>query len=142
MAIGQVGQPAPALMLTSAVDGSSIDLADVFRRHACTLLLFDGATPTPAGYKRLVGLALDAAARWGDRVAAHIVTSGNDRPFEIPCAVGILFDDRNDVATTYGAATEQAYAIDAKGIITLHASPVDAAAVLAHLASAIQHEEG
>jgi hypothetical protein len=82
-------------------------------------------------------MALDLAARWGDRVAPYIVTHRNDRPFEIPCAVGILFDDRSDLEAGYPGERERAYVIDSRGLVTLRAEPADASAVTAHVASAL-----
>jgi hypothetical protein len=68
-------------------------LAEVFAAHERTVLLYDGAAASPEVYKTLVGLALDVQTRFGERVAVFVVTQRNDRPFEIPCEVPILFDD-------------------------------------------------
>lgn len=123
----------PDVVVTSAVDGAHVRLAKLFEEHAFTVLLIDGATPTNESYKRLVGIALDIAARWGARVGAYLVTRRNERPFEVPCEVPILFDDQGEVAATYWSETERAYVIDARGDTTLTMAPADAAALFAHL---------
>lgn len=114
--------------MRSAVDGSDVDLRAVFAAHEHTLLLYDGAAPTSAVYKTLVGLALAVAERFGQRVAAYIVTSRNDRPFEIPCEVGILFDLEHAPP-----ATDRAAIVDPQGELAFVLAPVDATVILARL---------
>jgi len=128
----ETGEKAPDALVTSAVDGERIHLTNLFADHAFTVLLVDGDAPTSDGYKTLVGLALALVARWGERVASYVVTHRNERPFEIPCAVRILFDDRRELQAGFGA-----YVIDSDGHVTFRVEPADATAVMAHLASVL-----
>lgn len=123
---------------TSAIDGGSVDLVDVFSSHVSTVLLFDGPTPTSTTYKTLVGIALEIAARWEDRVACYIVTRRTDRPFEIPCEAAILFDDRGELEVVFPGEAERVFVIDPQGVVALRLQPADATALMAHLTATLQ----
>jgi 2-polyprenyl-6-methoxyphenol hydroxylase-like FAD-dependent oxidoreductase len=110
-------------------------LFSLLRHNGSTLLLFDGAAPTPAGYANLVDIARRASQRWSAHVVPWIVVPRRARPPELADAEHVLLDPRGALHRRYGAGSECLYVLRPDGYVGFRNQPASWNALEEHLAS-------
>ena len=113
----------------------STQLVDLLRHERSTLLLFDGAAPTPEGYANLAGIARRVRERWDAAVRGWIVIPRRARPAHLEGEPNVLLDVRGALHRRYGAGSECLYLIRPDGYVGFRSQPAIAKALEAHLAS-------
>lgn len=99
-----------------------------------TLLLFDGAAASEAGYRGLVELAARVEARFPGLVAVCIVVPHEQRPAALAEWAGeVLLDAAGAVHERYGARSESLYLIRPDGYVGYRSQPADADKLVAYL---------
>ena len=121
-------------MLDGAVrrDGAATRLSRVVTGDRFTLLLFDGRATTASGYASLAAIAQRVRARFGDRIATHVVVATDARPRELPADVAVLHDVERELEKRYAAATECLYLVRPDLYIGFRSQPADGDALLAY----------
>lgn len=110
-------------------------LHDLLRGTHHTLLLFDGAAPTPAGYRTLLRAAAEVEAAWGGRVRPRLVVPRAEAPPELAeSATWTLLDPDGALHARYGAGAECLYLIRPDGYVGYRAQPIDVDRLRAELA--------
>lgn len=89
-----------------------------------TLLLFDGLSPTVAGYTHLVNIASRVESLLGNKVRTHIIVAGSDKPTTLDWNGSILLDVEYELHKTYGAGAESLYFIRPDGYIGFRSQPI------------------
>jgi len=110
-------------------------LARVVDGDAFTLLLFDGKSPSAAGYETLSAIARRVRDRYGAAIATFVVTPRGDRPSELPPDLAVLLDRAGALEDAYGAATECLYLVRPELYIGFRSQPANGDALDAHLAA-------
>ncbi len=129
------GGPAPGHRAPDVV----IDPADGSRLHGLlqgtthTLLLFDGAAATLAGYENLSAIAHTVQGRLGDHVRTYIVVPGAERPEALDFDGSVVLDPASNLHSTYGATTECLYLIRPDGYIGFRSQPAELEPLMEHL---------
>ncbi|MBK9756228.1 MAG: FAD-dependent monooxygenase [Nannocystis sp.] len=101
-------------------------------RH--TLLLFDGASASEAGYRGLVALAERLEARFPGLVAVRIVVPHDERPAPLAAWPGeVLQDADGRIHERYGARSECLYLIRPDGYVAYRCQPADPDKLVAYL---------
>jgi len=96
-----------------------------------SLLLFDGAGATEAGYANLERIATRVQRRYGGQVDVSVVLPGGRHPAGISAPV---IDDRDGALHQYfGARSECLYLIRPDGYVGYRAQPADEGKVIAYL---------
>jgi 2-polyprenyl-6-methoxyphenol hydroxylase-like FAD-dependent oxidoreductase len=113
--------------------GFSRRLATLLDGRRFTLLLFDGAASTEAGYDSLVAIADGVRARWGDLVEPVIVTPQRVRPARVPDEIAVYLDPEGDLEERYGASSECLYLIRPDGYIGFRSQPASLDPLVAHV---------
>lgn len=88
------------------------------------LLLFDGLSPTVAGYTHLVSIASRVEFLLGDKVRTYIIVAGMDKPTTLDWNGFILLDAEYELHKTYGAGAESLYFIRPDGYIGFRSQPI------------------
>jgi 2-polyprenyl-6-methoxyphenol hydroxylase-like FAD-dependent oxidoreductase len=114
--------------------GSST-LHEVLRGPQHTLLLFDGAAPTPSGYASMHAIANAVRERYGRYIHAHIVVPGSVRPKAIPPNESVLLDTHKTLHARYGAGAECLYVMRPDGHIGYRSQPARSDKLMKWLAS-------
>jgi 2-polyprenyl-6-methoxyphenol hydroxylase-like FAD-dependent oxidoreductase len=109
-------------------------LMDIVRGGAHTLLLFDGHSPTDAGYAHLSKLAVEVVERYGSRVQVHVVVPHAARPAALTWTGSVILGANTELHARYGAAAECAYVFRPDRYVGFRSQPADRDALLAHLA--------
>lgn len=110
-------------------------LFSLLRHTRSTLLLFDGAAPTPEGYANLADIARKTQARWGAHVDAWIVVPRRGRPKELEGVDRVVLDAKGALHRRYGAGSECLYLLRPDGYVGFRAQPASWAALEEHLES-------
>ena len=108
-------------------------VGEVIRGTSHTLLLFDGAAATEAGYKNLASIAASVTARYGSDVAVHIVVPFPEKPTALAFDGSVLFDADGAVHRGYGARSECLYLVRPDGYVAYRCQPADGAKLAAYL---------
>jgi 2-polyprenyl-6-methoxyphenol hydroxylase-like FAD-dependent oxidoreductase len=109
------------------------NLFDLIRHTRSTLLLFDGAAPTPEGYANLAGIAQRVRERWDAHVAVWIVVPRRAPPPQLQNIENVLLDRRSMVHRRYGAGSECLYLIRPDGYVGFRSQPATWKALEEHL---------
>jgi 2-polyprenyl-6-methoxyphenol hydroxylase-like FAD-dependent oxidoreductase len=110
-------------------------LFELLRGTAHSLLLFDGAAATPAGYRALTAIADRVRQRLGAHVTPHIIVPRTTRPAALAWDGSVVLDPEGALHRRYGAGSECLYLIRPDGYVAFRSQPADAAALDAYLAS-------
>lgn len=111
------------------------NLQDVLRHTRSTLLLFDGAAPTPEGYDNLADIARRARERWGSHVDAWIVVPRRSRPAQLDGDAQVLLDPKGTLHRRYGAGSECLYLVRPDGYVGFRSQPATWKGLEEHLAT-------
>lgn len=103
--------PAPGDRAGDVALADGTRLHSLLRGTAHTLLLFDGATASPEGYKRMTDIATEVAARYGDRLKVHMITPHASRPEGLDWEGSVVLDGECAIHRQYGARSECLYLI-------------------------------
>jgi hypothetical protein len=99
-----------------------------------TLLLFDGATASEAGYRNFVEIAERLAVRFPGLVAVRIVVPHGQRPTAFARWDGqVLLDAAGTVHERYGARSECLYLVRPDGYVGYRSQPAELAPLLRYL---------
>lgn len=102
------------------------------RRH--TLLLFDGASASEAGYQGFVALAERLEARFPGLVAVRVVVPHDERPVVLAAWPGqVLQDAEGRVHERYGARSECLYLVRPDGYVGYRCQPADPDKLIGYL---------
>jgi hypothetical protein len=127
------GERAPDVRFDDEREGSP-RLFEALDARLHTLLLFDGATASEAGYRELMGLAGRRAARFSGLVAVRIVVPHAQRPAALAGWSGeVLLDATGAVHERYGARSECLYLIRPDGYVAYRSQPAEADKLLGYL---------
>jgi 2-polyprenyl-6-methoxyphenol hydroxylase-like FAD-dependent oxidoreductase len=131
------GDRAADVELGEATDGDARRprLLDVLRGTRHTLLLFDGAAATAAGYENLAQIASDVQQRYGERVAVQVVVPHPKKPDALKWDGGVLCDPEGALHKRYGARSECLYLVRPDGYVAYRTQPADGAKLQAYLGS-------
>ena len=110
-------------------------LFDLLRGTRHTLLLFDGAAQTPAGYRNLASIGERVRQRLGAHVTPHVVVPHTAPPAELAWDGSIVLDPQGALHRRYGAGSECLYLIRPDGYVGFRSQPADGAALDAYLSS-------
>jgi 2-polyprenyl-6-methoxyphenol hydroxylase-like FAD-dependent oxidoreductase len=119
-------------------DAEATRLARICDGRVFTLLLFDGRSPSEAGYAKLASIASRVGKRFGERVASFVVTPRAERPSALPADVPVIFDEADELEARYGAATECLYLVRPDLYVGFRCQPADGDALLDHLATILK----
>ena len=97
-----------------------------------TLLLFDGATASAAGYDNLLAIRAAALARLGANVSVHCVVPGSARPAALH-EVPVLLDPEGALHRRFGARSECLYLIRPDGYVGYRCQPATLEPLLRYL---------
>jgi 2-polyprenyl-6-methoxyphenol hydroxylase-like FAD-dependent oxidoreductase len=106
---------------------------DLFAGTHHTLLLFDGAAATEAGYRTLEGITKTVSDRYGDRVQAHVVVPDAKRPAALGEDVSVVLDPEGFFHDRYGAGAECLYLVRPDGYVGFRSQPANGDALAEHL---------
>jgi 2-polyprenyl-6-methoxyphenol hydroxylase-like FAD-dependent oxidoreductase len=127
------GERAPDVQLDEELEHSP-RLFQALDPKLHTLLLFDGATASEAGYRALVELAARVEARFPGLVAARVVVPHEERPAALAGWTGeVVLDAAGAVHDRYGARSECLYVIRPDGYVGYRSQPADAGKLVAYL---------
>ena len=108
-------------------------LFDLIRGTRHSLLLFDGAAATPAGYRALTSIADHVRQRLGEHVTPHVIVPRTSRPAALTFDGSVVLDPEGVLHHRYGAGSECLYLIRPDGYVGFRSQPADAAALDAFL---------
>jgi 2-polyprenyl-6-methoxyphenol hydroxylase-like FAD-dependent oxidoreductase len=114
------------------IDGEKT-LFDLIRHTRSTLLLFDGAAPTPEGYANLTDIARRVRERWDAHVAVWIVVPRRAIPPQLEGEKDVLLDPRGALHRRYGSGSETLYLIRPDGYVGFRSQPATWKALEEHL---------
>ena len=115
-----------------AVDEATTAFA-LLRHTGSTLLLFDGAAPTPEGYANLADIARRVQERWGAHVKPWIIVPRRSRPAELAATDPVLLDPKAALHRRYGAGSECLYLLRPDGYVGFRSQPASWRALEDHL---------
>lgn len=107
------------------------------RRH--TLLLFDGRSPTPAGYERLAWIGRRVKEKYADLVDVHVVVPSSECPKDLDWDGSLLFDPEGELEERYGAFAECVYLIRPDLYVGYRSQPADEGSLFSHLGQMFPH---
>jgi hypothetical protein len=110
-------------------------MGEVFRGTKHTLLLFDGAAATEAGYANLTNIASRTRDRYGDVIDAHVLVPYASKPAALAWTGSTLFDADGSIHKRYGARSECLYLVRPDGYVAYRSQPADGAKLDAYLAT-------
>lgn len=125
--------PAPGDRAPDVSIGAGGMLFSVMATPGHTLLLFDGASKTDAGYATLDRIASRIERTLGPHIDTHVVVMGEERPPAMTWRGSVLFDAERALHDRYGADTECLYLIRPDGYVGFRSQPVDEDALFEHL---------
>jgi 2-polyprenyl-6-methoxyphenol hydroxylase-like FAD-dependent oxidoreductase len=129
--------PAPGDRAPDVFDAETEDSPRFFaaldpRLH--TLLLFDGASASEAGYLGFIELAARLEARFPGLIAVRIIVPHDERPAALAGWAGqVVIDAGGLVHERYGARSECLYLVRPDGYVGYRCQPADPALLLAYL---------
>ena len=127
------GDRAPDVRLDEEDEGSP-RLFEALDPRLHTLLLFDGATASEAGYRGFVELAGRLETRWPGLVATRIVVPHAQRPAALAQWSGeVLLDAAGAVHERYGARSECIYLVRPDGYVGYRSQPAEPDKLCAYL---------
>jgi hypothetical protein len=126
------GERAPDVRLDPE-DEASLRLFTLFLHPAHTLLLFDGAAHTEAGYRNLGAIAARVKERFGERIRVHVVVPLPLIPEALTGEVPVLLDAHGTVHQRYGARSECLYLVRPDGHVAYRAQPANGDRLMAYL---------
>jgi hypothetical protein len=133
--VGFAGAPHPGDRAPDVVLDDAMCALALFRHTGSTLLLFDGAAPTPEGYANLAGIARQVRERWGARVDPWIIVPRRSRPAELADVERVLLDPNGAMHRRYGAGSECLYLVRPDGYVGFRSQPASWKALEQHLAT-------
>jgi len=117
----------------SAEDPVGPRLFQTFHHTGHTLLLFDGAVHSEAGYRNLADIARTVTERYGELIAPHVVVPQGSRPDALPGDTRVLLDPEGAIHRAYGARGECLYLIRPDGYVAWRGQPAKLDALEAYL---------
>ncbi len=129
--------PAPGERAPDVFDAEALAAPRLFasldpQRH--TLLLFDGAAASEAGYRGLVALSERLEARFPGLIAVRIIVPHAERPAPLASWPGQLLQDADgQIHERYGARSECLYLVRPDGYVAYRCQPADHDRLLAYL---------
>lgn len=127
------GDRAPDVRLDEEAE-SSPRLFEALDPRLHTLLMFDGATASEAGYRGFVELARRLEARFPGLVAVRIVVPHAQRPAALAQWSGeVLLDTAGAVHERYGARSECLYLVRPDGYVGYRSQPAEPDKLVAYL---------
>lgn len=127
------GDRAPDVRLDEADEGSP-RLFEILDARLHTLLLFDGAVMSEAGYRRFVELAARLDTRWPGLVAVRIIVPHRQRPAALAAWSGeVVLDTDGQVHDRYGARSESLYLVRPDGYVAYRCQPAEPDKLVAYL---------
>ena len=126
--------PRPAARAPDAPVGDTT-LHELLYGTQHTVLLFDGAAPTDAGYANMHRIARAVRTSYGRYIHAHVVIPSRAAPPALPPDLSILFDGDGSLHARYGAGAECLYVIRPDGHIGYRSQPADQGKLMAWLAT-------
>jgi 2-polyprenyl-6-methoxyphenol hydroxylase-like FAD-dependent oxidoreductase len=131
--VGFGGAPHPGDRAPDVVIDDATTAFALFRHTGSTLLLFDGAAPTPEGYENLADIARRVRERWDARVDPWIVVPRRSRPPELANTERVLLDPKGAMHRRYGAGSECLYLVRPDGYVGFRSQPASWKALEEHL---------
>jgi 2-polyprenyl-6-methoxyphenol hydroxylase-like FAD-dependent oxidoreductase len=129
------GAPRPGDRAPDVAIDDKTTLHSLLRHTKSTLLLFDGAAPTPEGYANLADIAQRVRQRWAAHVEPIVVVPRGDRPPELPGGERAILDTRKVLHKHYGAGGECLYLLRPDGYVGFRSQPAVWKHLEEHLAS-------
>jgi 2-polyprenyl-6-methoxyphenol hydroxylase-like FAD-dependent oxidoreductase len=131
--VGFGGGPHPGDRAPDVAVDDETTVFSLLRHPRSTLLLFDGAAPTPEGYENLADIARRVRERWGAHVQPWIVVPRRARPTELPQDEGVVLDAKAALHRRYGAGSECLYLLRPDGYVGFRSQPASWKALDEHL---------
>jgi 2-polyprenyl-6-methoxyphenol hydroxylase-like FAD-dependent oxidoreductase len=128
------GFRAPDVVLDEDAQGEPRRLHTALLGTSHTLLLFDGAAHTEAGYRNLARLARQVREAYGPLVRSHIVVPFAERPLALQGEGDVVLDPRFEAHRRYGARSECLYLVRPDGYVAYRCQPADGEKLMAYLA--------
>lgn len=125
------GDRAPDVLLS---DGRTL-FELLGRTTSHVLLLFDGTSPTAAGYDNLIEIAKQVRKRWRNQIQVYGVVLAPTAPRKETEPGSVLLDPEKHLHTRYGAVAECLYLIRPDGYIGFRSQPADQEVLLNYLNS-------
>jgi 2-polyprenyl-6-methoxyphenol hydroxylase-like FAD-dependent oxidoreductase len=120
---------------TQAAGVTATRLFDLLRDTRHTLLAFDGAAATEAGYRNLEAIGREVERRYGDRVAVHVLVPRPARPDALRWSGSVILDASAAIHRRYGARAECLYLVRPDGYVAYRTQPASLEKILAYLKS-------
>jgi 2-polyprenyl-6-methoxyphenol hydroxylase-like FAD-dependent oxidoreductase len=133
--VGFAGAPHPGDRAPDVAVDDEATLFALLRHPRSTLLLFDGAAPTPEGYANLADIAARARQRWSAHIDPWIVVPRRAPPKELQGNDRLLLDPKGALHRRYGAGSECLYVIRPDGYVGFRSQPATWHAVETHLSA-------
>lgn len=128
------GERAPDV-LVAPEQPDSPRLYDLLRGPTHTLLLFDGAAPTPEGYANLAAVARRTRERFDGLVTPVVVVPRAERPAALEWDGALVLDAEGAVHQRYGARSECLYLVRPDGHVGYRGQPADGEKLFDYLAT-------
>jgi 2-polyprenyl-6-methoxyphenol hydroxylase-like FAD-dependent oxidoreductase len=136
--VGFGGAPHPGDRAPDVEVDDTTSVHGLLRHTRSTLLLFDGAAPTPEGYANLADIAKRVRERWPADIESWIVVPRRGRPGELAGEERVLLDARGVLHRRYGGGSECLYLIRPDGYVGFRSQPASWSALEEHLASILR----
>ncbi len=108
-------------------------LFDLLQGTRHTLLLFDGASPSAAGYKNLTEIAEHVARLYGELINVHIVVPAAARPEALTFGGSILLDPEGALHQHFHSGAESLSLIRPDGYVGFRSQPAEGRHLLHYL---------
>lgn len=131
------GERVPDIELPDSFVGADT-LFELLRGTHHTLLLFDGAADTEAGYENLSQIAETVLARYGDCVRVHVIVPHAAVPAALRWRDSIIHDADTAVHEHFGCGSEALYLIRPDSYVGFRCQPADAEAIQGYLATVLR----
>ncbi len=127
------GDRAPDSTVPVRGSNAPVRLLELLRPGRHVLLLFDGRTATPAGYRRLEEVGHLVRKRYRDLIDVQLVVPHAAPPPALHWEGSLLLDAEGELHCQYGAGSECLYLIRPDGYVGYRSQPADADRLLAYL---------